>query len=172
MPELSSALGTVDLIIVGVLALSVLISFVRGFVRELISLIIWAIAIAAALFLAPKFQGFLSSYVANPSMAYVASFAVVMVIVLIPGSIFNSFISLVLCSGRPLALLNRLLGAVFGLARGILIVGVVLLFSMNLSQTEPRLAPYFSGVTDWMQNVVPGQVAEFSKSYGLNKEDY
>ena len=70
-----SKLIWVDYGIVGVLCLSMLISVMRGFVRECLSLVAWIAAVAVALLFSDSAALFLTPYVSVPSVRLILAFA-------------------------------------------------------------------------------------------------
>ncbi len=122
-----------DWCIVMVVLLSALISIVRGFVKEALSLLVWVAAFFVAFYFSDRMALLLINAVATPSLRYVAAFALLFVCTLIVGSLINYIISqLVRISG--LSAMDRLLGMMFGVCRGVLVVLLILVFL-------PKIAP-------------------------------
>jgi len=112
-----------DLAMLGVLALSALLAFFRGFVREVLGVGAWVGAILVSFwfypFVAPKFEQWISA----KELADPAAIAVIFVIALIVLSVISSWVG-ALVRGSALGGVDRTLGLVFGLGRG----AVVLIF--------------------------------------------
>ena len=66
-----------DYTIVGIVVLSTIVSFFRGFIREAISLCIWAIGIVLALKLAPQLEERIHAVTHWDTLSYVLAFGVV-----------------------------------------------------------------------------------------------
>jgi membrane protein required for colicin V production len=157
----------VDYAIVGVILLSALISLARGFVSEAISLATWI----AALFVAYKFSKPLSvnftDYIHSPSVRYGVIFFALFVIVLIVGAIVN-FVVRKLVTNTGLSGTDRILGLVFGFARGILLVAVLILLGgvLNISKAtwweQSQLVPQFQGLVVWLKTMLPEQFTELN----------
>jgi membrane protein required for colicin V production len=149
-----SSMNAVDTAILVVVVLSCLFGLWRGLVREVLSLLTWV----AALVVARVYSADLASYMINldnNSARHVAAFALIFVAVMIVGTLFNRLISkLVTITG--LQLVDRMLGGLFGVARGGIIV-LVIMFITNVfvSDTEQwqqsTLIPYGMDAIEWSQ---------------------
>jgi membrane protein required for colicin V production len=119
-------LATIDWVIVGVLGISTLISIRRGFVKEALSLVTWAAVLTARLF-AGQFTVVLEPYIETDSLRLGVSYLVLFITTLMIGGMVNylvgEFVRMTGLSG-----LDRLLGTVFGFARGGIIILVIVAF--------------------------------------------
>ena len=114
----------VDFVIVGIIALSAVISLVRGFVREAASLAGWIVAVWLSITYMDDVALYLQPYITVPSLRMAAAFATVFIGVLVASG-FVVFIIGVVIDKTDMSGTDRVLGVVFGLARGVAIVGVV-----------------------------------------------
>ncbi|MHA7815254.1 MAG: CvpA family protein [Pseudohaliea sp.] len=153
-PDLT-ALNGFDWLVVVIIALSALVSLWRGFSREALSLAGWILAFVLANLLATRLSSVLAGIIENPTGRYIVAWTLVFVAaVLLAGLAARLFARLVRASG--LGLLDRILGSVFGMLRGLLIV-IVLLFLLR--QLVPpaeqqwlhrsQLVPYLDPLLDW-----------------------
>ena len=116
----------VDSLILAVIAISSAFGVRRGFIKEIMSLLSWLAALLVSRVYSESLASVLGNMIDNPSVRYVIAFSVLFVIIIMLGTLLNQFMSkLLLVTG--LKTLDRLLGAVFGVARGTVIVLVVLL---------------------------------------------
>src|SRR3989338_7150891 len=115
-----------DYAVLTVIAASVLLGLWRGVVSEILALAAWIVAFVIARAEAPQVATWLAGQIAEPGMRLAAAYVLVFAGVLIVFAIARMLISLML-KAVGLGLLDRLLGAGFGVLRGILVVLVVVL---------------------------------------------
>jgi membrane protein required for colicin V production len=130
-----------DFLVIGIVALSMLTAFWRGFIRVIASLAGWVIGVLAAIRFSGAFGNMLPDLGESPAVRYVVAFAIILVVALIVGSLVGLLFSR-LVEAVGLGFLDRSLGAIFGVARGILIAVLLVLFA-GLT-TLPK--------SDWWQN--------------------
>jgi membrane protein required for colicin V production len=118
------AIGWVDAAMLGVLLLSVLVGLWRGLVFELLSLAGWIAAWIAAQWFAPEASAWVPIGTPGSALNLGATFALVFIAALIVWSIAARLVRMLL-RATPLSGIDRLLGAVFGLARGVVLLLVV-----------------------------------------------
>ena len=117
-------LGWVDLTLIGALVLSTLIGLWRGFVFEIVSLLGWLVAYVIANLFGPLLaQALPFGDPASPLRVWIA-YGVVFLFVLIACTLLARMLR-ALISATPLSVIDRLLGGVFGVARGVLISVIV-----------------------------------------------
>lgn len=115
-----------------------MLSLLRGFVREFLGLAGWVAATLAAKAYAMDVAAMLPVSIPNQGLRMVAAFAIVFLGILLLASLLAIAVS-ELFKQAGLGILDRSLGAVFGLARGLLIVGVlVFLGGMTSLPQDPR----------------------------------
>jgi membrane protein required for colicin V production len=126
-----------DYAVIGVFALSLLLGVWRGLVRELISILGWVIAFLAANLLAGPLGPVMPQAIPSPELrvaaAFVAVFAVSLIVTSLAGLLLSKMVKAVGLGG-----LDRLLGAAFGAARGLLIVlAAALLAGLTSAPRQP-----------------------------------
>jgi membrane protein required for colicin V production len=119
------AFTTVDFVVITILTLSAILGIMRGLVKEVLSLVIFG----ASMWLAYHYSTQLISWLkfdlpGGDISRTVIAFIAIFIVALLLGKIFSLLISR-LISSAGLTTLDRLLGAAFGLIRGILIVIVI-----------------------------------------------
>jgi membrane protein required for colicin V production len=117
----SLAIGWVDAALLAVLVLSILIGAARGFVFELLSLVGWVVAWFAAQWLAPVAARYLPVGAPGSALNLGAAFAASFIAALIVWSLGARVVRLLL-HATPLSLPDRLLGALFGALRGVVLL--------------------------------------------------
>ncbi len=150
-------LNWVDYAILGVIVVSVIVSVIRGFMREALSLISWVLALWVALSFADDLAVQLNNVIAQPQIRLAVAFVMLFVITLFIGGLFN-FIFGGLVQRSGLTGTDRSLGMVFGFARGGLVVALLLLIGSlsALSDSEwwksSALIPYFKPFAVWLKS--------------------
>lgn len=172
-----SHLNWFDGVILGVIGLSILISFFRGFVREFISLVTWVVAIILSIKYALPLGEELSTFIDSAVLRYFIAFGVIFILVLIIGVAINAVLHGFTQESPGFSVVNRLLGVVFGAVRGILVMGMVLLF-IHLSALQKsawyeasQLSPSFKPLTQWLHHFLPQHVQELRNYFNGNSKN-
>jgi len=130
-----------DLVIIAVLILSALLAAWRGFTREVLSIGAW-VGAAVVMFLAgPTAVPFAKAYVDSETVAMIAAYAAIFVLALIPLSYISFRISEGV-QGSAIGPVDRLLGLIFGAARGLVVLGIGYLVFVSLV-SESRMPDWF-----------------------------
>jgi len=112
--------SVLDLVVIGIVLISALLAAVRGFTREVLAIVAWVVAAAAAWYLHPTALPIAQQYISSNTVALVAAIGGIFVITLIIVSIITVQISDLILDSR-IGALDRTLGLFFGAARGFLI---------------------------------------------------
>ncbi|RTE86867.1 MULTISPECIES: CvpA family protein [Gammaproteobacteria] len=147
----------IDFVIIGIIGLSVVVSLIRGFVREALSLAVWigAVFVSAMFYadVAVYFTHFEDPLIRN-ALAVVALF----VATLIVGAMVTYLVSQ-LVEKTGLSGTDRVLGAVFGALRGLLLVCGILFAIDSFTQfsneewwQQSLLIPHFGPYIEWFLN--------------------
>lgn len=118
----------VDFAIIGIILISAVISLFRGFIKEALSLASWVIAFWVALKFSNDVAGLLVKYIETQSFRSAAAFAAIFVCVVVLGAIIN-FLAWKLVQKSGLTGTDRALGMVFGIARGFVVVVLLVLLA-------------------------------------------
>jgi len=110
-----------DWIILAIIGLSASISLVRGFLREFLSLVAWLLAFVLATLFHPQLAGMLGGVIDTPSLRFIVAWlGIFLATLLIMGAVNFLLSRMVHASG--LSGTDRFLGALFGAARGFVVV--------------------------------------------------
>jgi len=112
-----------DLVLLAVMLISGLLAMVRGFMREILSIAAWGAAALVTLYSYSKLLPTAKTYFNSDTIASIAVVAGVFIGTLIIVSVITVRISDMILDSR-IGALDRTLGFLFGLARGLLIVVV------------------------------------------------
>ncbi|TDI64546.1 MAG: CvpA family protein [Alphaproteobacteria bacterium] len=137
------SLAVTDIIIIVVVLASGLMALLRGFVREVLTIIAWVGAAIIAIYLFPYLRPMARGILNPPLLADVASFAVLYLMVLIPAFILTSRVGRRFGRDNP-GVLDRTGGFIFGVARGLFIVGLA--FWVHAMVLDPGAVP------SWAEN--------------------
>lgn len=154
-----------DWAILAILVVSSLISIYRGFVKEALSMVIWVVAIMVALWFDDRLAPLLDGVSDTPSVVHSLAFAILFIGTLVVGAMVNYLISqLVKMTG--LTGTDRLFGMIFGLARGLVVVMVLVIWLPHVLPVEQdpwwkesALIPQFKGFEEWARHL-GSEVAE------------
>ena len=158
-------LSAVDWILLAVLGLSMLIGLWRGIVQEALSLAGWVAAFYVSQMYAPMAAAWLPMEGSSQMLRYAAGFVVVFVAVLI-ATVLVSWVVKKLVSAVGLGPLDRLLGSLFGLMRGVVILLAVTVFVGMTPMRETEAWKQAQGA-QWLQQFLhvlkPVLPADFGK---------
>lgn len=157
-----------DYLIVAVIGVSVILGAVRGFVREVVAMLSWLVAI----WVAWRFSGFLHPYLGGvletaAQKAWLAR-GIMLVGVLLIGSMVGALLSWLTHTAAGLSLVDRLFGFFFGLTRGAVLLGFAAMLghSLHLEKeswwSHSKLMPYAVFVGSWLEGFT-GQSRELAR---------
>jgi membrane protein required for colicin V production len=151
-----------DLLLLGVMLISGLLAMIRGFMREILSIAGWGAAAVATLLLYPKLLPIAQANIANNTVATIAVIGGVFLITLLLVSVVTVRISDMILDSR-IGALDRTLGFLFGLGRGLIIVVVAFLFFAwlvpptklpdGVKNAKSRVVLENTG--EWLQGLLP-----------------
>jgi membrane protein required for colicin V production len=153
-----------DIFLIVVMLISGLLAMVRGFMREVLSIVAWVAAAGAAFYATPRLLPYATQYLGGWNEWVVKGIVVggIFLATLIIVSIFTVRLSDKILDSR-IGALDRSLGFLFGLARGLIIVVVAFIFFNWLvpqkSQPEAirsaRSRVVLQGTGEWLQSLLP-----------------
>lgn len=156
-----------DYIVVVVVVVSTLISLIRGFLKEFISLFVWALGFWIAIKFYHSFSLVLDPYIASVTIRQIVSFIGIFLLVVLLGALFSYLLSFIIIKSG-LSGTDRLLGMIFGFTRGVLLVAVILLLISSTSFVQDEwwqrsiLIPHFRVLIDWFKDFIPEKISVIS----------
>jgi membrane protein required for colicin V production len=154
-----------DYLVIAAVIVSAIIGLVRGFLREAIAVVTLIIALFVAWHFSDMLEPHLGGLLSTPAVRTWAARAILFVLVLLLGMavgwLLGQFVRVPFFRGT-----DRLLGFVFGLLRGIVLLGVFVILGQLLrldSETwwqKSRLIPYGEGVANGLRAIVGEQMAK------------
>jgi membrane protein required for colicin V production len=145
----------IDVALIGIVVVSAIISIFRGFFREAFSLFSWVMAVWAAWKFGPQGAEYFSEWGTSVVRLWAAR-VVILIIVLFVGGVVNWMLGMLLHK-TGLSGTDRVIGMIFGMARGVILVGILLLIMEELGYDETawwwesKLIPYAAPVVDTLR---------------------
>jgi membrane protein required for colicin V production len=151
-----------DIILIGVMLVSGLLAMIRGFMREVLSIAAWLIAALVTLYFYNKLLPFAKSYFNNDIIAAAVVVGGTFLLTLLIVSVITVRFSDMVLDSR-IGALDRTLGFLFGLARGLVIVVIAFLFFAWLvpDRSQPdwvrsaKSRVVLQGTGDWLMSMLP-----------------
>jgi membrane protein required for colicin V production len=156
-----------DYAILGIILASALIGLARGFLREVVSLLVWMVGFWIAVRYAPL-VGEAFKFVKDPGDRLIIGYVLVLIAVLIVGTVAGMLVKKLVDSSGSVAG-DRSLGTVFGAVRGAVIVTVLILLGSLVLVPQPRwwrdskLIPYVAPLVAIAKRVAPPVTLEFKR---------
>lgn len=156
----------VDYFVIAVFALSALIGLFRGFLKEVMGLVVWGAAFVLAFRLSGQGAQWLEPHVDLPSARVFIAFGLVFIIALGVGGLINYVLGL-LIENTGLDGTDRMLGFFFGLGRAlILLVAVVFLARLTPMPADAwwrgsALLPHLERLADWSSGFLPDEIRAY-----------
>jgi len=159
----------VDYIILAIIVMSAVMGLVRGLLREAIAVITWFLAIVLAWSFGSSLEPYLGGVLEGSPMRIWMARVIIFVFVLLLGGavavILGHFVRVSMFSG-----MDKFLGFVFGVVRGIVIVGAFTIAVQALRMDEDaswkrsKLMPYAIGVAEALRGIVGENLERIEKS--------
>ncbi len=163
--EALQPLNGIDVFVFAVLLVSALFAYFRGFVHEILSIIGWVGAAFAVLYGLPEVRPFVQPYI-QPDWAADAAAGVVIFIVTLVVIFIITHLTTSTVRKSAINILDRSLGFVFGVARGVLLLALVhLAFMLAWNGDErpdwladSRTEPYVAKVSESLKVLAPADL--------------
>lgn len=168
-----TSINMFDAVIIGVIALSAVLSLFRGFVRELFSLGAWVGAGIITLYVFPDVAAQIKPHVKSTMVASGFASMGTYIVALLGISLFNRMLLKMLKPGNEVGAMDNILGLLFGVARGILLVsigyfGMSIMISEDIDKQPDWLKtsvtkPYVETSARWIANLAPEYLEDLSQ---------
>ncbi|CAD6876577.1 CvpA family protein [Methylomonas fluvii] len=156
----------VDYVVISIILISAIMGLMRGFIKEAFALVLWMVAVWVATQYCRDVSVLLQSTISYPSARIAAAFALLFFATLILGSLI-SFLLSQLIEKTGLTGSDRLLGMLFGIARGAVLVSLlVMLAGLTPLPEDPwwkqsLLIPPFQALAVWLKTHMPTGLADY-----------
>jgi membrane protein required for colicin V production len=149
-----------------ILLASGVLGYVRGFIREAIALLSWLVGLWVAWHYAYLVNPLLGGALAEPGVREWAGRAIVLFLVLLAGAVVGGVTGYFLRRAAGLAQTDRLLGALFGLMRGAVVIGLLVIGGRAVDlDLEPwwdktKSMPAADAIANWLEDYAQPAAAE------------
>jgi membrane protein required for colicin V production len=156
----------IDYLILAILLLSLFVGYFRGFLGEAISLISWLGGVWLAWHYAYLLEPHLGGLVSQPPFSTWAARTLLLLAALVTGWIIGGIVSYFANQSGISLMLDRLLGVLFGVIRGMVLVAVIVMLAkqVQLDRTDwwkdSRFMPIAAEVSDWIKGFADSAVSE------------
>jgi len=164
-------MGHADYVILGIVAISILVGAIRGFIKEAFSLAVWAAAFLVAFQYSGALAMQLESHIELPSARTALAFVSLFLLVLLVGGLVTFLIGK-LVEKTGLSGTDRLLGGVFGGVRGLFIVlAVILVAGLTPVTKDPwwkqsKMIQSLLPLAEWSSQFLPDYIREHMELTG------
>lgn len=168
-------LNEIDYGILGIISVSVLFGLLRGFVREAMSLMTWIVAGILGTLYCDEVGAWFTS-ISIVGVRLLLAFILIVLVTLIIGGIISHLISKLIKSTK-FSITDRIIGILFGLARGVAIIAIVVLIvkpsiiaKKEIWKTSV-LVPQFEPASLWIKAQLPEELLKFYENPPQNSDD-
>ena len=151
-----------DLFALGVLFVSGVMALMRGFVRDALTVTAFVAAALAALWTRPVFAGLLLDVVGSGFIANLIAMTAVFILIYLAVSFVTSSLQRNVKRGEDVTVIDRTLGFVFGVVRGLVLLGLLVLVIKNTLpganptwMTGARIYPLAEASAQLLQTLAP-----------------
>lgn len=156
----------VDYTVLAIIAVSVVVSLIRGFLREVLSLAVWVAAFWVAFTFSDLASAWLEPHVVLPSARMALAFGGLFLITLTVGGLLNYLFGK-LIDTTGLSTTDRFIGMIFGALRGLaVVVALILVAGLTPMPRDPwwqesRLMPRLESAANWVKGYLPDGIAQY-----------
>ncbi|HQZ88058.1 MAG TPA: CvpA family protein [Gammaproteobacteria bacterium] len=168
-------LNEIDYGIIGIITVSVIFGFLRGFVRESMSLMTWIVAGILGTLYCDEVGAWFTS-ISIVGVRLLLAFILIVLTTLIVGGIVSHLLSKLIKSTK-FSITDRIIGILFGLARGVFVIAIVILMVQPsiISKKEiwksSVLVSQFEPASLWIKAQLPEDLLKFYENPSKNSDD-
>ena len=154
-----------DYFVLALIASSIILSVLRGFVKELLSILAWVVSFVIAKLYTVELSQVLPDSIPNESLRYLAAFLILFLATLLIFTLLGLALSQVV-KVAGMGWLDRILGGCFGLVRGIFVVTIIVMLCglttlpQNPAWRSALLSAPFEAMVGKLLPWLPAVVAE------------
>ncbi|MEM0898600.1 MAG: CvpA family protein [Pseudomonadota bacterium] len=155
-----------DVAVIVLVLLSAVLAMVRGFSREVLSIVSWVVAGIAAIYLYARVTPFVQNYISSELISQLVAGAAIFFLVLIVATLVTMRIADTIVDSR-IGPLDRSLGFVFGVGRGVIVCAVAVwflgFFASDREITwidDSKSKPFLDTVANSIVNLLPEDMDE------------
>ena len=175
---MDASLAGFDLFALLLLFASGVMALVRGFVRESLTIVAFVVGALSALWTQPIMGAIAQEFIGSPVLANITAMGIVFLLVYLAISFITSSLQKSVKQQEEVNVIDRTAGFVFGLVRGMLLLGlIVLVFKNTLPGAQPewlrgaRVYPLANATASLLQSIAPqGSWAEGNSSEDLDDD--
>jgi membrane protein required for colicin V production len=156
----------IDFLILGIVAASMLIGYFRGFFPEVVAVATWVIAALGSVHFSDLVQPHIAGKMGSATVEMWTARAIMFVLFMVVGGLLGQLVSLVV-DKAGLSGTDKTLGLAFGLIRGAVVVGVLVIFAQLIGfqkdawWSQSKLIPYGEGMANGIRSFLPEQISKY-----------
>lgn len=168
-------LNEIDYGIIGIISVSVLFGLLRGFVREALSLMTWIVAGILGTLYCDEVGAWFTS-ISIVGVRLLLAFILIVLTTLIAGGIISHLLSKLIKSTK-FSITDRIIGVLFGFARGVAIIAIVILIVQPSVVAKKEiwktsaLVPEFEPASSWIKAQLPEDLLKFYDNPSQHVDD-
>jgi membrane protein required for colicin V production len=159
-------MNLIDYVLVIILVVSFVLGYARGFLTEAIGLISWLAGLWLAWHFAYLVEPHLGGLVREPPLSTWTARVAILLTVLVIGWLISGVCSYFIQQSGVSLMLDRILGVLFGLIRGVILAAMLAMFGMQLQLNrtdwweDSRFLPYAAEVATWLKGFADAAAGE------------